>query len=93
MLYTRDTILPGLFLNKLSEILFCGYIQDSWRVAMRYKAKRERSKLRMQDNTEKQASPRNQPRASRDPNPKRVTRPGTVGEIVSWRLFSILMGH
>ncbi|KAM7298207.1 uncharacterized protein ISCGN_018819 [Ixodes scapularis] len=50
---------------------------DSWRVAMRYKAKRERSKLRMQDNTEKQASPRNQPRASRDPNPKRVTRPGT----------------
>ncbi|CAN7974839.1 unnamed protein product [Ixodes persulcatus] len=50
---------------------------DFWRVAMRYKAKRERSKLRIQDNTENQASPRKQPWALRDPKPKRVTRPGT----------------
>ncbi|CAN8019102.1 unnamed protein product [Ixodes persulcatus] len=56
---------------------------DSWRVALRFKAKRERVKLRQMTEegyTENGAPPRKQQkqaRVPRDPKPKRVTRPGT----------------
>ncbi|XP_029847006.3 uncharacterized protein LOC8050653 [Ixodes scapularis] len=55
---------------------------DSWRLALRFKAKRERVKLRQTEEGygENGAPPRKQQKQARvpkDPKPKRVTRPGT----------------
>ncbi|CAN7999372.1 unnamed protein product [Ixodes hexagonus] len=90
----HDLCLYDLFPDKLYEMAAKGLVRtfpdlkdstgtgyDSWRVAMRYKAKRERRKLRerarQEDVCEGEVRPPKQSRPLRDPTPRRVTRPGT----------------
>ncbi|KAM7299610.1 uncharacterized protein ISCGN_020176 [Ixodes scapularis] len=90
----HDLCLYDLFPEKLYEVAARGLVRtfpelsdstgtgcDSWRIALRFKAKRERRKLRerarQDDDCEGEVRPPKASRPPRDPTPRRVTRPGT----------------